>query len=104
MPSTAEHINARGDVDLQARLVAMAEMQDIPNPAGWVMANMPQLITQPVDGDQTITSVHAYASNARDTYIAATPPPPGMNPGAVLDAHLLTAITTLHAEQTAPGE
>lgn len=102
MPTTAQHMNARGDAELQARLIAKAEMMDVPNPAGWVQANMAQLITQEVDAPQTITDVFAYADEVRRTYIEATPPTPGSNPGAVTDIHLETAITALLAEQAAP--
>lgn len=100
MPTTAQHMNARSDVDLMARFTAMAEMMELPNPAGWVQVNMPKLITQEVENGQTITDVHAYADETRNNYIAATPPPPGLNPGAVLDSHLRTAIEALQSEQT----
>lgn len=99
MPTTAEHMAARSDNDLIARLIAQAEMMGVPT--DWVMSNLVQLIQAPVtDEGATITSVHAYAAGARAEHIAATPPPPGLNPSAVLDSYLAAAILAVQNPAT----
>lgn len=99
--TTTQHMNARGDQDLLNRFIAKAEMMGVENPAGWVQAHMGNLIVQTVDGTQTVSDVHAYADEVRRTYIANTPQSPGLNLGAVTDAHLQTAIEAVQA-LTAP--
>lgn len=96
MATTTQHINARNDPDLTARLTAAAEQAGKPNADSWVRANMGALVAQVVDGDQTIADVHAYATQIRDQYVAAAPPPPGANLSAVTDTHLTAAITALN--------
>lgn len=104
MATTSEHIAARGDNDLFARLVAAAEMQDIPNASAWVQQNMGRLISTPVQDGQNITDVYAYAANVRKEYLADDRAmSPGLNPGAVTDAHMATAITALLTPVTPPS-
>lgn len=103
MATTTDHINARGDFNLQDRFVAKAEQLNIPNASSWVLSHISKLVTEKVDGNQSITDVFAYASNVRKEYIAATPPEPGANLGAVTDSHLETAIQALYnAENPTP--
>ncbi|MFD4957154.1 hypothetical protein [Microbacterium sp. NPDC058389] len=103
MATTTQHINARSDVDLQERFIAVAEQRGIGGARQWVQQNMGQLVTAEVDGAQTVADVHAYAKETRDQYIAATAPPPGLNLGAVTDTHLATAITAVHGEGSSPA-
>lgn len=95
MPTTTQHINAKNDQDLLARFVAQAEMLNIPNAAGWVYDNLSGLISADVSSGQTVADVHAYASEVRANYVAATPPLPGKNLGAVTDTNLSVAIQSL---------
>ena len=104
MATTADHMAARGDADLLARFIARAEQLGVENASGWVQAHMGQLIGQKVDGTQTVTDVYAYAANVRREYIAATPPRPGENMGAVTDTHLETAISTIYNAENPPQE
>lgn len=90
--TTAQHIAARNDEDLRDRLVAAAEQAHIDSPEAFVTVNIGRLVSTPVDGDSTITTVHAYADDVRKQAVAQLPPPPGLNPGAVTDAHLAAAI------------
>lgn len=99
MASTAQHIEARADQDLMARLAASAEMQGVPSAMGWVQSHIGELLIVPVDGSQTIVDMHAYASDVRKQAVAALPPEPGINPGAVTDAHLSTAIESVLTAQ-----
>ena len=98
MATTADHIAARGDTDLYQRFVARAEQLGVENASSWVQSHMGQLVGQKVDGTQTVTDVYAYAANVRREYIAATPPRPGENMGAVTDTHLEVAINALLPE------
>ncbi len=96
MPTTSEHIAARDDGDLISRLVAAAEQMDIPNAGSAVSAVLPKLVssTISVNGEETtLTTVHAYAAAVRrDLLESEAALPPGLNPGAVTDAHLEAAI------------
>ncbi len=100
MASTAQHIAARSDADLLARFIAAAEMDGslgTDDVSSWVQRNLGALITAPVDGTTTVTDVYAYALDVRNTALAALPPLPGINPGAVTDIHLATAIGVVKA-------
>ena len=103
MATTAQHIAARDDADLIARLVAAAEMADITDADQRVRSNLGSLIAVVVQDGQTVADVHAYAADVRRQYLAADQAlPPGQNPGAVTDAHLATAVAMLIAtSQTA---
>lgn len=90
--TTAQHIAARNDSDLKERLVAAAEQAHVDNPQLFVDQNIGRLISTPIEGDSTITTVHAYANEVRKAAVAALPPAPGLNPGAVTDTHLAAAI------------
>ncbi len=90
--TTAQHIVARNDEDLKERLVAVAEQAQIPNASQFVDMNMGRLVSTPIDGSSTITTVHAYASQVRAEAVAQLPPPAGKNPAAVTDTQLSAAI------------
>lgn len=90
--TTAQHIAARNDKDLLDRLVAVAEQAQIPNAAEFVQTQMGRLVSTPIDGDSTITTVHAYASQVREEAVKQLPLPAGLNPAAVTDQQLSTAI------------
>lgn len=90
--TTAQHIAARNDKDLKERMVAAAEQAHIDNPELFVDQNIGKLISTPVEGESTITTVHAYAADVRRQAVEALPPAPGLNPGAVTDVHLAAAI------------
>ena len=96
MATTSEHIAARDDLDLQSRLVAAAEQAGVEDAAGQVYNNLGALMATPitVNGEETtVTAVHAYAAAVRREHLAAPQAlPPGLNPGAVTDAHLHAAI------------
>lgn len=100
MATTAQHIAARGDSDLLQRLIATAEMEGIPSAANWVQSNMGRLISTPVEGEQNIADVYAYAYETRQQQVSALPPLPGVNPGAVTDEHMKTAIQSLIGESS----
>lgn len=95
MATTTQHINARNDPDLLDRFIAAAEQADVADASRWVQANIGRLVAQDVDGTQVIADVHAYAHDVREAHLAATPPRPGQNLGAVTDTHLVTAINAI---------
>lgn len=98
MATTAEHIAAREDLDLQLRLIAAAEQMGIENAQGKIVSSLGAIISAPikVNGeDTTVTAVHAYADAVRKEALAAIPAPPGLNPGAVTDDHLRAAIAAI---------
>lgn len=96
MASTSEHIAARDDANLQRRLIAAAELAGVPEAATRVAAVLGSLVSQEivVNGERTsITAVHAYASAVRGEYLSDSRALlPGLNPGAVTDAHLAAAV------------
>lgn len=105
MATSAQHMAARGDRDLLERLIAVAEMNHIPSASSWVQANMGTLISTPVEAQQTISDVHAFASGQRENYLADNKAlPPGLNPAAVTDVHLKTAIEALYQPAQPSGE
>lgn len=91
MATSAQHIAARNDADLTARLVAVAEQAGVPNASMWVAANAGRLVAVEVEGT-TLADVHAYAVA---TYVPT--PRPGENPAAVTDTQLHGAIEALTA-------
>lgn len=92
--TTAQHIAARDDQDLKARLIAVAEQAGIPNAASFVEQNLGKLVSIDIGGT-TLTAVHAYASQVYRDAVAALPPAPGLNPAAVTDAQLTDAVATV---------
>jgi len=95
MPTTQQYISAKQDSDLLMRLIAQAEMMKIPSPAEWVQQHLSDLMQAELGPYDTIVSVYAYAKETREAHIAATPPAPGANLGAVTDTHLETAINAV---------
>lgn len=89
--TTAQHMAARDDADLVARLVAAAEQAHIDNAESWVRQNVGKLISTDIGGT-TVTAVHAYASTVYNDAVAALPETPGSNPAAVTDAQLTQAV------------
>lgn len=94
--TTAQHIAARDDEDLVARLVASAEQAHVPNPDSFVRMNVGKLISTDIGGT-TVTAVHAYASVVYEQAVAALPPKPGLNPAAVTDEQLAEAVAAVWA-------
>jgi hypothetical protein len=90
--TTAQHMAARDDKDLLARLIAAAEQAHIPNPESFVRTNVGKLISTEIAGGATITAVHAYASTVYQDAVSQLPPAPGVNPAAVTDQQLTQAI------------
>ena len=99
MATTAQHLAARSDPDLLQRLIAAAEMANIPSASTWVQANLGALLGAPVQDNQTISDVRAYADTVRQNAINAIPPAPGLDPAAVTDTHLYAAIQAVSAQQ-----
>lgn len=93
--TTAQYMNAKGDMDLLSRFIAKAELMGIEDASSKIQASYRSLITTPVQDGQSAADVYAYAAETRETYIKNTPPAPGLNPGAVTDAHLETAINAV---------
>ena len=100
MATTAQHIAARNDADLLARLVAAAEMAGIPDAESKVRSQLGALVAVEVGGGQTVADVHAYAALNRESAVAALPPPPGADPSAVTDDQLAVAVATLVSPST----
>lgn len=86
MATLDQHIAARRDTDLLARVIAAAEKADVPNPQGWAEANMGRIVAADAGGT-TLADVHAYAVS---TY--APPPAPGANPEVVTDDQIIAAV------------
>lgn len=101
--TTAQHIAARDDSDLVARLVAAAEQAHIDNPEAFVRTNIGRIISTDIGSGTTITAVHAYADLNYQNAIAALPKKPGLDPAAVTDQQLSQAIQAVWAP-TSPAE
>lgn len=62
-------------------------------------ANALRLGSLPVNADgDTVASVYEYAASRRQEALDAVPPPPGEDPAAVTDAHLVYALSRLQAD------
>lgn len=86
MATTAQHIAARNDTDLLARLVAAAEMAGVPAAQQWTEAHRGALVAADIGGT-TIADVHAYAVSQQLR---------GFRTAAVTDAQLTTAVQAVH--------
>lgn len=95
MATLAEHIAARSDTDLLARITAAAEVAGIPAAAHWASTHAGQIVSTGVEGTDLAT-VHAYAVATYEPV-----PRPGANPAAVTDAQIEAAVAAVHAEQQA---
>lgn len=104
MATTTEHISARSDGDLIARTIATAEMLGVPNAHNWVQQNMGLVIGVEVEAGQNMADVYAYAMNVRNEAIAALPPSPGANLGAVTDVHIKIALESFFPPAEQPAE
>lgn len=89
MATTADHIAARRDADLTARLVAAAEQAGVPSAQHWVEANLGLLLAVDI-GDTTIADVHAFAVGQYQPT-----PRPGEDPARITDTHLAAAVDAL---------
>lgn len=98
--TTAQHIAARDDEDLVARLIAAAEQAHIPNPETFVRGQVGTIISTDIGDGTTLTTVHAYAKSVYDTDVAALPPKPGVNPAAVTDEQLTAAVQAVWGPPT----
>lgn len=90
MATIAQHIAARDDSDLRARLTAAAEMTGVADPARWVTENLGALVYADIAGT-TLADVHAFA-------VADKGEPPlsaGADPAYVTDDQLKAAVTTV---------
>ena len=97
MATTAEHLAARGDVDLRMRLEAAAEMHGIREAEEWVEKNIGALLTAQIASDKTIADVYAYAAGEHARLLKEVSPPPGANLAAVTDSHLAAAVADVLA-------
>ena len=93
MATIAEHIAARNDLDLLARLVAAAERAGIDNAQAWAETHRGALVSTDI-GDTTVADVHAYAVA---TYEPT--PRPGENPSAVTDDQIEAAVAAVRDAQ-----
>lgn len=91
VPSAAL-IAAFADNDLYERLVALGATLGL-TPDQIAEKRWPLIIAQANNtGSDTIASVYDYAYEVRANAVAALPPAPGKNPGAVTDDHILYAL------------
>lgn len=97
--TTSQHIAARGDRDLLARLQAAAEQAGKAVSLSEIEQRMGSIISAEIEvgGETTtITDVHAYAAGVReDLLMDERLLSPGLNPGAVTDPHLVAALTVV---------
>jgi hypothetical protein len=105
--TTAEHIAARDDLDLQKRLIAAAEQLGYENAQSLVASRFGALVSAEVEvyGQSTsVGKVHAHAAGVRRELMESEAAmPPGLNPSAVTDEILRAALAaTLPAP--APAE
>ena len=90
MATLDQHITARRDPDLLARVIAAAEQADVPNPQMWAEANIGRIVSVEIgqgNDAATVADVHAYAVA---TYEPT--PRPGENPAAVTDDQVRAAV------------
>ena len=103
MPTSAQILAVRADADLRERIVALASLDPgITSATSWVDAHIERIAAAPLNstGNDTIASVLNYA---REEYRPYKPDAirPGLNPGAVTDAHLLAAIAHVRDTEAA---
>ena len=104
MTTTAQHMAARANSELIERLVAMAEMNHVPNAAAWVQFNLGILISESLtEGGDTIASLLDYALAEYQKAFSALPPLPGSNPSIVTDAFLQMAVDRVLTPDTPPS-
>lgn len=89
MSTLDQHIAARRDPDLLARVIAAAEIAGIPQPQAWAESNIGAVVAADVGGT-TIADVHAYAVA---TYEPA--PRPGADATKVTDEQIIAAVDAL---------
>ena len=97
MPTSAQILAVRADADLRERIVALASLDPgITSATSWVDAHIERFAAAPLNstGNDTIASVLDYARHEYRPY-GPNPIRPGVNPAAVTDDHIRTAITTV---------
>ena len=97
MASPQDLIDAATDAQLKARAVALLAATGSRSASGDVETRIGEIVAQAVDTNPdgttaSIASIYRYASDIRERAIAAIPPPPGTNPGAITDDHLRAAL------------
>ncbi|AYD87368.1 hypothetical protein SEA_VALENTINIPUFF_73 [Microbacterium phage ValentiniPuff] len=106
MPSSNEHIAARDDVDLQKRLIAIAEILGYENAN--IAARFGQVVGKKIEvygSETTIADVYANAAAVRAQHLAEPAAlPPGLNPTAVTDEILTTAVQAILGPVTPPAQ
>jgi len=95
-PSTHDFLAATTDPDLLRRAQATAAMAGVTNPDAWAAANIASIC---LHNDAAVVDAYAYAASIREQHLAATPPPVGINPGAVTDEMLASAVEALRPPQ-----
>lgn len=93
MATLAEHIAARSDQDLLARITAAAEVAGIPAPAHWASTHAGQIVSTDVEGSNLAT-VHAFAVSQYEPT-----PRPGEDPSRVTDSQIEAAVAAVLAGQ-----
>ncbi len=90
--TSAALIAAFADNDLYERIVALGATLGL-TPDQIAEKRWPLVIAQVNNtGNDTVASVYDYAFDVRAQAVAALPPAPGKNPGAVTDDHILYAL------------
>lgn len=96
MPSLDQHIAARRDPDLLARIVAAAERAGLAQPQAWAETHAGAIVAADVAGS-TLADVHAYAVA---TYAPA--PRPGEDATKVTDDQIIAAVQAVATAQGTP--
>lgn len=107
--ATLNDINiASRDQDLRERFAAAAAEAGVMSPENWVADRARALVSQVVQDGQTVTDVFAFAVARQKAFLASTTLdlwsgevmlPPGLNPAAVTDAHLRSAVAQVLAQE-----
>ena len=90
-PTSESLINAAADTDLALRFVALGATLGYTQ--GDIESNLRKLVAATVnDNGDTVASVYDYAYQTRKQALAAVPPNPGANLGAVTDDYIRSAL------------
>lgn len=79
---------------LQARIVAAAAAEDIPEPLQWVQTHLWHIVSEPGWGD-----AWDYAKGTENDDVN---PDTGKRPGVIGDPMILSAVQAVRAAETAP--
>lgn len=94
MPTIAEHIAARDDQDLRARLIAAAEMAGIAAPESWVQSRIGNLVAATIATGSTLADVHAFARAEKAKVPVFSP---GADPDFITDTLVKEAVAAVNA-------